>query len=157
MPPQIIKDPTLPHGWEALYDDGQRVTYYWNKATNVTTYDRPAGGPPSAVSQFWPHRLSEKDFCFGSVRFYRGSFNLAYALSRHHSRQTVADEDPFCGTFVLKNDVLWVSTYIPFADQGSAGLWFEQWSCIWRPGVQQWLSGSLRGSAVLDKLRAHCR
>ena len=47
MAPQIIKDATLPPGWEALYDDAQRVTYYWNRATNVTTYDRPAGAPAS--------------------------------------------------------------------------------------------------------------
>ena len=50
MAPQIIKDPTLPPGWEALYDDAQRVTYYWNRATNVTTYDRPAGAPTATVS-----------------------------------------------------------------------------------------------------------
>ena len=47
MAPQRKFDPTLPPGWEALYDDAQRVTYYWNTATGVTTYEKPAGGPPA--------------------------------------------------------------------------------------------------------------
>ena len=43
--PVIVKDPTLPTGWEALYDDAQQVTYYWQRSTNITTYDKPAAAP----------------------------------------------------------------------------------------------------------------
>ena len=49
MAPVRKHDPTLPPPWEALYDDTQGVTYYWNPTTNVTTYDRPPGGPPVGV------------------------------------------------------------------------------------------------------------
>jgi len=61
MAPQIVKDPTLPPGWEALYDDAQRVTYYWNKATNVTTYDRPAGGPAPVVRNLRSRHQDQAD------------------------------------------------------------------------------------------------
>lgn len=52
MAPRIVKDASLPPGWEALYDDEQRVTYYWNKDTNVTTYDKPVGAPAAAAVCF---------------------------------------------------------------------------------------------------------
>ena len=40
--PVIVKDPTLPPGWEALYDEGQQVTYYWQRASGTVTYEKPA-------------------------------------------------------------------------------------------------------------------
>ena len=46
MPPERVPDPTLPPGWEALYDTTSGSKYYWNPTTNAVTYDRPVGGPP---------------------------------------------------------------------------------------------------------------
>ena len=46
MPPERVPDPTLPPGWEALYDTTSGSKYYWNPTTNAVTYDRPTGGPP---------------------------------------------------------------------------------------------------------------
>lgn len=46
--PREIPDPELPAPWKALYDDDTRAKYYWNKETQVTTYDRPAAAPARA-------------------------------------------------------------------------------------------------------------
>jgi ATP-dependent RNA helicase DDX5/DBP2 len=46
MPPQRQHDPTLPRPWEALFDTDSGLRYFWNPETNVTQYERPAGGPP---------------------------------------------------------------------------------------------------------------
>mmetsp|Transcript_15071 Transcript_15071/g.38279 ORF Transcript_15071/g.38279 Transcript_15071/m.38279 type:complete len:188 (-) Transcript_15071:1724-2287(-) len=53
--PQRVSDPSLPPPWQALYDPGSQLTYYWNPDTNHTQYERPAGGaggapPPAAAS-----------------------------------------------------------------------------------------------------------
>ena len=58
--PSRIPDPTLPPGWEALYDDASGSKYYWNPATNHTTYDRPAGGPAAVPA---PHAVSSWGRC----------------------------------------------------------------------------------------------
>ena len=55
--PQRKDDPTLPAPWQALYDPGSGFTYYWNPQTNVTTYDRPAGGAATAAPQVAPPPL----------------------------------------------------------------------------------------------------
>lgn len=49
MPPQRQQDPTLPRPWELLFDPASGLKYYWNPTTNVTQYERPAGGPPPPV------------------------------------------------------------------------------------------------------------
>jgi ATP-dependent RNA helicase DDX5/DBP2 len=46
--PQKVDDPGLAAGWQALYDPGSGLKYYWNPSTNVTTYQRPAGSGPEA-------------------------------------------------------------------------------------------------------------
>lgn len=80
MAPQLIKDPTLPPGWEALYDDAQRVTYYWNRATNVTTYDRPAGPSGTTVSPTAVTLESGTSSCSQNIL---GIFELLMAVSFH--------------------------------------------------------------------------
>ncbi|XP_071721946.1 DEAD-box ATP-dependent RNA helicase 40-like [Rutidosis leptorrhynchoides] len=40
------EDPTLPNPWRGLIDGSTGVMYYWNPDTNVTQYEKPAGGPP---------------------------------------------------------------------------------------------------------------
>lgn len=54
MAPTIRPDPTLPVGWQCLFDPDSNATYYWNKATGVTTYERPEAAAvavaPPAVS-----------------------------------------------------------------------------------------------------------
>ncbi|XRA99770.1 ATP-dependent RNA helicase-like protein DB10 [Pycnococcus provasolii] len=42
MPIEARDDPTLPPPWRQLFDSDSGYTYYWNGATNVTTYERPA-------------------------------------------------------------------------------------------------------------------
>ena len=49
MPPQRQHDPTLPRPWELLFDPASGLKYYWNPTTNVTQYERPAGGPPPVL------------------------------------------------------------------------------------------------------------
>eukprot|EP00798_Chlamydomonas_sp_ICE-L_P027598 gene27598-7235_t len=48
--PTRVDDPSLPAPWQALFDPGSGLRYYWNPTTNTTTYTRPApaagGGPP---------------------------------------------------------------------------------------------------------------
>lgn len=85
MSPQIIKDPTLPPGWEALYDDGQRVTYYWNKASNVTQYERPAGGPAPAVRHDWQNKTAILGLLsgLGKDRYVKRSEDISAALLFH--------------------------------------------------------------------------
>eukprot|EP00195_Chlamydomonas_chlamydogama_P008050 CAMPEP_0202901046 /NCGR_PEP_ID=MMETSP1392-20130828/12896_1 /ASSEMBLY_ACC=CAM_ASM_000868 /TAXON_ID=225041 /ORGANISM="Chlamydomonas chlamydogama, Strain SAG 11-48b" /LENGTH=59 /DNA_ID=CAMNT_0049587533 /DNA_START=154 /DNA_END=329 /DNA_ORIENTATION=- len=46
--PQRVDDPGLPNPWQALYDPGSGLKYYWNPTTNVTTYQRPEGAPAAA-------------------------------------------------------------------------------------------------------------
>ena len=49
MPPQRQHDPSLPRPWELLFDPASGLKYYWNPTTNVTQYERPAGGPTPPV------------------------------------------------------------------------------------------------------------
>ncbi|KAK9808388.1 hypothetical protein WJX73_010064 [Symbiochloris irregularis] len=48
--PERVHDPTLPPGWEQLFDEASNSRYYWDRNTNTTTYDRPAGGPPARAA-----------------------------------------------------------------------------------------------------------
>lgn len=50
MAPQIRPDPTLPAGWQCLYDPDSNAVYYWNKASGSTTYERPEAGPASVAA-----------------------------------------------------------------------------------------------------------
>lgn len=38
--------PPLPPGWEPVVDRGSGRTYFWNRATNETSWHPPMGGPP---------------------------------------------------------------------------------------------------------------
>jgi WW domain len=56
MQPVRRDDPTLPPPWQCLFEPAQNATYYWNPNTNVTQYERPAGGPPAAAAPPVPSR-----------------------------------------------------------------------------------------------------
>jgi WW domain len=56
MQPVRRDDPTLPPPWQCLFEPTQNATYYWNPTTNVTQYERPAGGPPAAAAPPVPSR-----------------------------------------------------------------------------------------------------
>lgn len=60
--PHRVDDPTLPAGWDAVYDPNSGLRYYWNRRSNETTYDHPAesskpppppGPPPTDGSRFF--------------------------------------------------------------------------------------------------------
>jgi hypothetical protein len=40
----------LPANWEAVADPSTHKTYYWNKSTNETTWERPAADPSAGVT-----------------------------------------------------------------------------------------------------------
>lgn len=76
--PVIVKDPTLPAGWEALYDEGQQVTYYWQRATGTVTYDKPA--PVAAAAPVGPSALP----CRTKLLHYR---SISYCSNRSAERK----------------------------------------------------------------------
>ncbi len=52
---QKVDDPGLPPPWQALFDPASGLKYYWNPSSNVTTYQRPAGGPAPPPSPPKPY------------------------------------------------------------------------------------------------------
>lgn len=46
MGPERVDDPTLPPPWQALFDPGSGLKYYWNPHSNETTYHRPVPEVP---------------------------------------------------------------------------------------------------------------
>lgn len=57
--PERVPDPTLPPGWEQLYDAATNSRYYWDRNTNTTTYTKPPGGPAPAPAP----QVSESSLC----------------------------------------------------------------------------------------------
>jgi hypothetical protein len=49
IPPLQIT-PSLASNWEALIDPATLNTYYWNTATNVTTWERPTVDDPTSIT-----------------------------------------------------------------------------------------------------------
>ena len=49
MPPREEQDPTLPPGWRKIRDTDTGLAYYWNQATNTTTYEKPTAGGAGGV------------------------------------------------------------------------------------------------------------
>lgn len=60
--PVIKPDPTLPDGWQCLYEASSDSTYYWNKATGKTQFERPAG-PPAGGAAAPPLPVSSLSLC----------------------------------------------------------------------------------------------